>query len=892
MLKEKKLAVLVVVLYCLLLAATAHFAWGFVHNTRLTFTAPKKTIVYDAEHTAARYFPQQLPIDPLYLLVTSQDPPRSILDDPSFKPFYNYLSHQLGNESSPIFGKVTDIRGYFAVPEFSQLRDRFIGGDHNQSSLLVLSLAPSVKSDAVMPAVSSVIDAWCIEHAATFSREYTSTQLVSGDAAGGILEDLVRVDAISLPMAFLVLTCCLGSARLLLVPFLALPCTVSIAFSIMYPISFFLEVSSFAPELTLGVVAALSIDYSLFILTRFREQVLLQELLLGRSPQTEWVVVRNTATLTADNICVSGLTVALSVGSLLFVPVTFLSTLGLTMCVTVVCAIFVSLTLQPALLLVFYDFFGHPPTWRDLWCKLISCRFFGRLRRCRPPHAAFLDDASQPMAALQDELLPEGEMTCSSHEALELQRQMSSYWFRISRFSFRHPWAAAMAVLAFGAPFFYFTTRLRVDFDIFTQVPQGSPHGEVLQRIQRDIGGGLAIPFYILFSVRGVYDVSFWKTDDMTNTMRSVIEAIVARTGQPHSSIISPNMILNPKSTEVVWLKAWESFLLYSFNTEYQYLVNQTVSALEGKAAYIFLTPPESPFGASANVYLNTLRDILEEHAADNVLFSYGILGASSSSWAIMSKSMEFFPIQIGVVFGGIFIMMLLIFRSVFLPFRLIFTVFYTVGFSYGVGVIVFQYNWLHSVWRALEQVENYCYLIPLFAFLLLSALALDYDVFLTTRIIEFKKKGYTDEAAVAKAVWKTGSIISFAGLIMFLTIGSMVFSSVMMLSQFAVVCGAAVLLDTFVVRPFFVPALMGIGAGRYLWWPRRFPELKRDVHDMRLNPDANLEETAAEHELEGEEERGISAAGTPRTANGVPSDNPPARPHAAPRTSDQPQRH
>ncbi|RNF05524.1 MmpL efflux pump [Trypanosoma rangeli] len=887
MIKEKKLAVLVVVLYCLLFVATVYFARIFVHNTRLTFAAPKNTIVHDAVQTATIYFPHQLPINPLYLLLTARNLSRSILGDPNFELLCNYLLQQLRNESSPIFGKVNNILGYFAVPEFSPMRDFFIGGDHNQSSLLTLNLAPSVKSDVVMRVVSSVIDAWCNEHTATFTQEYTSTQLVSDDAAAGILGDLLHVDVISLPMAFLVLSYCLGSVRLLLVPFLAFSCTVSIAFGIMYPVSLLLEVSSFAPELTVGVVAALSIDYSLFILTRFREQVRLQEILLGRSPRVEWVVVKNTAILSFDNIFVSGLAVAISVGSLSFMPVTFLSTVGLTMCITVVCAVFVSLTLQPALLLVFCDFFGHPPTWTELWHKLRFC-FFVWPCHSYPPHADSLGNASQPIAAMQGQLLPEEEQTCSDHENLEYQRQMSSYWFGLSRYSFRHPWVAIAAVLAFGAPFFYFAAQLQVDFDVFTQIPRGSPHGEVLKRIQRDIGGGLAIPFYILFSVRGVYDVSFWKTDEMTNVMRSVIEAILTRTGQSYSSIISPNMVLDPASGEVVWLKAWESFCLYKLEPNYQYLVNQTVSVLEGKAAYFFLIPPKNPFGASAKKYLNTIMDILREHAANNVLFSFGIFGASSASWAIMSKSMEFFSIQIGVVFGGIFIIMFLVFRSVFLPFRLIFTVVYTVGVSYGVGVIVFQYKWLHPVWRGLEHVEYYCFLIPLLTFLFLCALSLDYDVFLMTRIIEFKKKGYTDEAAVAKAVWKTGSIISFAGIIMFLTIGSMVFSSVMMLSQFAVVCSVAVLLDTFVVRPFFVPALMGIGSGWYVWWPRRFPELRRNVHDMRIDPDANLEEIY----VDKEEKQELFPGDAPCSEKSICLENLSVRPHVASRMSNKPQRH
>ncbi|KEG14668.1 MmpL efflux pump [Trypanosoma grayi] len=846
--REKKIALVLVVLYSLALFGGACLAWRFIHNTRVTYRPPKGTLVYHTNNDVAKYFPNQLSVNPMFFLVTSHNSSQSIVENPHFEAFSYFFQQQTANKGGPIYGIVNNVLGYFLVPDADGMRSRFVGGDHNQSSVLELSIAPELKTDLVLPVITSLVDAWCEESGADFLREYTSIELLSDDARDGIVSDLMRVDVISLPLAFLVLSYCMGSVRPLLVPAFSLPCTVVIAFSIMYPISFAVDVSSFAPELTLGVTAAICVDYSLFILTRFREQVRQQEFLHGRSAETEWIVVRNTARLSAHNIVVSGFTIAVAVGSLSFLPVAFLSTIGLTMSVAVICAVLVSLTAQPALLLLFYNFFARPPTWRELWDTLLRyCRCFcccGCCRRGSP------SDISSSMG---EELLSEPvdalSQTTGSFEAEEHKRQVSSVWFRIGLFSFHHPLIAIMGVLVFGAPFFYFATQLRVDFDVFTQIPRGSVHGEILNRIQRDVGNGAAIPFYILFVVRGTYDISFWKTDEMTNVMKDVIEAIVARTGQTYDAIISPNMVRNSTSGELIWLKAWESFLLYATNEDYQYLVNRTVSALEGRAAYIIVTPPTNPFGPSANRYLNTIRDVLREHASENIFFDYGITGASSSSWAIIVKSMELFPMQIGVTFGAIFLFILIVFRSLVLPFRMIFTVVYTIGFSYGVGVIVFQYTWLHKVWGALDHVESYCFLIPIFAFLLLSALALDYDVFLMTRVIEFKTKGYTNEAAIAKAVWKTGPVISFAGIIMFVTIGSLVFSSIMMLAQFAVVSGVAVLLDTFVIRPLFVPALLSIVPEKWLWWPRRFPELGCGVDVMCMDPNSTLGHTVQEEE-------------------------------------------
>ncbi|ORC85615.1 uncharacterized protein TM35_000342270 [Trypanosoma theileri] len=900
--KEKKIAIAIVLLCIILLPVGGFFAWKFINHTNLRYVAPKGTLPYFGEQLAKKYFPGELAGDPLYLLATSHNTSKSILKDPKFEAFSYYLRDQVKNESSSIFNSVHDIVGFFLVRDVGNVRDTFIGGKHNESSMLRFGIEHSGKGMTVIDAIKSLVDQWCEEHNVHFTREYTNIALLSQDASVGIVEDLERVDVISLPLAFLVLVYCVGSVRLLLIPALTLPSTVALAFSIMYPISFAVEVSSFAPELALGVVAAVSVDYSLFILTRFCEQVLQQELLLGCSEETEWVVVKNTAVLSAHNILVSGLTIAVAVGSLSFLPIDFLSTIGITMSIGVVCAVFLSLTIQPALLLTFYDFFAHPPTWTEWWEKISHCVYslfsssccscFPCCRHQRRPvkeqqqqqrgrgrgggggsshevtvseeenethiqyHSSETPKNYTPSASpLVDHLPIDHEITQADLEVAEYKRQISSPWFRIGQFSIHHPYIAILSVLLFGAPFFYFVTELRVDFNVFSEVPHKSPHSKVLEQIVSIIGGGSAIPFYIIFSVRGTYDVSFWNTDEMTNLMRSVIEAIVRRTGQTYSSITAPNMIENPIDKRVMWLGADESQGLYILNEDYQYLVNRTVYLEDKKTAYIILSPPVDPFGSGANKYLNTLRDIIHEHAAENVFFDYGITGASSASWCIMSKSVDFFPLQIGLILGGIFLFILFVFRTAILPIRMIFTVVYTIAVSLGVGVIVFQYKWLHPVWKALENVENYDFLIPIFSFMLLAALALDYDVFLMTRVIEFKTLGYTNEAAIAKAVWKTGPIISFAGLIMFVTIGSMVFSSVIMLSQFAVVCSAAVLLDTFVVRPFFVPALLSVVPASWLWWPRKFPELNRGVEDMRFDPNiVRQEEQKREEEEEGRE--------------------------------------
>jgi len=98
---------------------------------------------------------------------------------------------------------------------------------------------------------------------------------------------------------------------------------------------------------------------------------------------------------------------------------------------------------------------------------------------------------------------------------------------------------------------------------------------------------------------------------------------------------------------------------------------------------------------------------------------------------------------------------------------------------------------------------------------------------------VEFRVKGYTHEAAIGKAVWRTGRIISFAGVIMIFAFGSLMFANTTMLNEFGAISSVAILVDTFVIRPLLVPALMSV-VPSLVWWPRRLPPPSRDADDMQ----------------------------------------------------------
>merc|ERR1712190_70070 len=108
----------------------------------------------------------------------------------------------------------------------------------------------------------------------------------------------------------------------------------------------------------------------------------------------------------------------------------------------------------------------------------------------------------------------------------------------------------------------------------------------------------------------------------------------------------------------------------------------------------------------------------------------------------------------------------------------------------------------------------------------MLIGFALDYDIFLFSRIYADRRNGVfkEDRVAIVHAVAKTGPVITTAGVIMALAFSGMVVqSSNPFLSQMGFTMIFGILMDTFVVRTLLVPAFLSM-AGNYNWWPGKMP--------------------------------------------------------------------
>jgi len=174
-------------------------------------------------------------------------------------------------------------------------------------------------------------------------------------------------------------------------------------------------------------------------------------------------------------------------------------------------------------------------------------------------------------------------------------------------------------------------------------------------------------------------------------------------------------------------------------------------------------------------------------------------------------------------------------FGSIIIPVRAIATMGFSLAWVFGLAVLVYQHGALKFMdFAPLSPTQpstagakpELCWLIPVMAFSIMVGLSLDYDVFLVSRIVEFRLEGKSDRESVLLGLAKTGRIITAAGIIMAIAFFGLLLSNQASMNQLSFFLVIAVLFDTFIVSTILVPACMSIiGSGN--WWPLVVPAVE-----------------------------------------------------------------
>jgi anti-anti-sigma factor len=174
-------------------------------------------------------------------------------------------------------------------------------------------------------------------------------------------------------------------------------------------------------------------------------------------------------------------------------------------------------------------------------------------------------------------------------------------------------------------------------------------------------------------------------------------------------------------------------------------------------------------------------------------------------------------PIVFAFVLGLAFLLLLLTFRSIVIPIKAIVLNLLSVGAAYGILVLIFQHSWAEGV-LGFNSNGAIAAWLPLFLFVLLFGLSMDYHVFILSRVKELVDQGMPTSDAVAKGIRSTAGTVTSAAAVMVAVFAIFATLSSLDIKQMGVGLAVAVLLDATIVRAVLLPSSMKL-LGRWNWY-------------------------------------------------------------------------
>jgi uncharacterized membrane protein YdfJ with MMPL/SSD domain len=214
------------------------------------------------------------------------------------------------------------------------------------------------------------------------------------------------------------------------------------------------------------------------------------------------------------------------------------------------------------------------------------------------------------------------------------------------------------------------------------------------------------------------------------------------------------------------------------------------------------------------------------------------VTGAAAGSRDFNTSLKSHIPYVFMFVLSAAFILLLITFRSIVIPIKAILLNLLSVGAAYGVLVLVFQDGRGEKL-LGFESNGAITPWLPLFLFVILFGLSMDYHVFILTRVREAYDSGMTTQEAVRHAIKSTAGTVTSAAIVMIAVFSIFGTTSSLELKQMGVGLAVAILLDATIIRGVLLPTTMTLLGDRNWWLPKSLGWMPRVSHGADAVPAA-----------------------------------------------------
>ncbi|WP_055596645.1 MMPL family transporter, partial [Streptomyces hirsutus] len=264
-----------------------------------------------------------------------------------------------------------------------------------------------------------------------------------------------------------------------------------------------------------------------------------------------------------------------------------------------------------------------------------------------------------------------------------------------------------------------------------------------------------------------------------------------------------------------------------------------------GDTATITVVPDSKPSSVATEDLVHDIRDAGTGVKADtgaDVL----VTGATAMNIDVSQKLNDALVPYLTLVVGLAFLLLIVVFRSILVPLKAALGFLLSVMAALGAVVAVFQWGWLSGL-MGVEETGPVMSMMPIFMVGVVFGLAMDYEVFLVTRMREAYVHGEKPDEAVVTGFRHGARVVSAAAVIMMAVFAGFIGSSESMVKMIGFGLAIAVFFDAFVVRMAIVPAVLAL-LGKKAWWlpkwlDRALPNVDVEGEGLRTEGDADAGE-------------------------------------------------
>ncbi|GAA1912251.1 MMPL family transporter [Streptomyces durmitorensis] len=559
-------------------------------------------------------------------------------------------------------------------------------------------------------------------------------------------------EAIGFVLGALILVVTFGSFIAAGMPLLTALLGVGITVSAITALTTALDLNSSTSSLATMLGIAVGIDYSLFIVSRYRS-----ERAVGHDAREAAARANGTA---GSAVVFAGLTVVIALVGLAVVNLPILTAMGMAAAGAVVVVVLVSVTLVPALL-------AFAPE-----------RVLGRASRKK--------SAGSKAAGTNGSKAP----GTNGSKAADTKPPLAERW---AGFVLRSPWKILLlAVLGLGVIALP-ATRLELSLPDDSTKPTSTTERKAYDMLAESFGPGFNGPLTLVVSGSdpAATKNAVGQLDDSVRDMKDVATVAPAT--------------YNPA----------------------------------GDTAMVALVPKSPPASEETKDLVHTIRDQAKSvQAATGALAM--VTGTTAMNIDVAAKFADAIIPYLALVVGLAFLVLILVFRSILVPLKAALGFLLSVLASLGAVVAVFQWGWLKGLF-GLEATGPIMSLMPILLVGIVFGLAMDYQVFLVTRIREAHVHGADPRRAITEGFRHSGKVVIAAALIMTGVFAGFIGGDDAMIKSLGFGLAIGVVLDAFVVRMTIVPAVLALLGGRAWslpgWLDRRLPHV--DVEGEKLGSTA-----------------------------------------------------